>query len=79
MAEIIKLPGADLYGNCPNCGQNDGVLDTGIDLNGGSALIIFWNGKNPMKMPGKSMQKYLPVMGRSNSCIGSREKTVKGS
>jgi hypothetical protein len=29
MAEIIKLPAADLFGNCPKCGGNDGVLDTG--------------------------------------------------
>ena len=29
MAEIIELPRVDLFGNCPKCGGNDGVLDTG--------------------------------------------------
>ncbi len=29
MAEIIRLPGANYFGNCPKCGGNDGILDSG--------------------------------------------------
>jgi len=31
MGEVIKLPQADYFGNCPKCGENNGRLDIGAD------------------------------------------------
>ncbi len=31
MGEVIRIPGPDLFGNCPKCGGNDALLDVGQD------------------------------------------------